>query len=678
MPNHAETGFSLTGKQGTDVKIVQMLLVFTAVYLIYLWSAPRTVVFEDDGLFIMSSYFNGISHPPGYPLYTLLGHLATLVPFGSVAFRVHALTGFFGAAACVVLYVIAVMLFNNRVFAVVAALCLGVSRAFWSQSIIAEVYTLNVLIYLILLWGAIYFVRNREASNRFLASMFFIYGLGLSNHWPLLILSTPSILAVLWPRIKDILRYTPKGLLFLILGLTPYAWMVLRSQMDPVISFYGPLHSWQEVWFMISRKGYSGVDHSITAGYIDKLKFCLFVFKETAWQTGPLTGPLALIGFVRQWRCWKPNLCAGLVLAYLGNTIILIFLLGFDYTPFNQDIFKVYPLIAYAALAVWITLGAREAAGYIKKKVPTSASQTVVNVILCFVVVVTGLLMNIPENYRAKDRLAESYAMTILQTLDRNAIFFTGGDLDTGTLGYLNLIEKVRPDVTLYNVRSLVFNTRLEDSMSLAFDSSYDTLSKFIESQKRPIYYLNSLPQLYGVRDYGLYRRIDKSMKKGQFMVVENRRIMAFYKSLLSVDNLFDAWENMVDHTFISDYCRIITHFHFYDHPQQHEAELLKTCRGYYGLISAVSVLLTKTRPPLKFISSLLDRAERLLQQAKDRQDYSIYLDLRGMLLEKQGKPEQAIKYFKLSIRKWPHDKNASNKHMQELRERLAKKAPDV
>ncbi|MEJ2762173.1 MAG: DUF2723 domain-containing protein [Gammaproteobacteria bacterium] len=57
-----------------------LLLVFTATFAVYCWSMPRTVVFEDDGLFIMASYFNGIAHPPGYPLFTLLGHLATFLP----------------------------------------------------------------------------------------------------------------------------------------------------------------------------------------------------------------------------------------------------------------------------------------------------------------------------------------------------------------------------------------------------------------------------------------------------------------------------------------------------------------------------------------------------------------------------------------------------------------------
>ena len=649
-----------------------MLIIFLAVFLVYLWSAPSTVVFEDDGLFILSSYFNGISHPPGYPLFTLLGHLATQIPLGSVASRVHALSGFLGATGCVVLYLIALMLFNNRVFAFAAALCLGISKTFWSQAIIAEVYTLNVLIYLILLWGAVYYVRNRDlTANGFLASMFFIYGLGLSNHWPLLILSTPSILAVLWPRIREIIRYIPKGLIFLILGLTPYVWMVLRSQMDPVISFYGPLNTWHEAWFVISRKGYSGVDQSITAGYIDKLMFCLFVLKETVWQTGPLTGPLALIGFIGQWRCWKPNVCAGLVLAYLGNTIILVFLLGFDYTSFYQDIFKVYPLVAYSVLALWVALGMRVAAEFIKKWVPTGASQNAVNITLCFLIVATGLFTNIPLNYRARDRLAEDYAMTILQTLDRNAVYFTGGDLDTGTMGYLNLIEKVRPDVTLFNVRSLVFNNRLEDPMHLDFDSSHDTLSKFIMSEKRPIYYSDSLPKLYGVRDYGLYHRIDKSMKEQQFMVVEDKRIMAFYKSLLSVDNLFDAWENMVVHTFMSDYCRIATHFHFYDHPHQHEADLLNSCRGYYGLISAAAVLLTYPDTQLEFISSLLEKAGRLQNQAKDRHDSAIYFDLMGQVFERKAEFQDASKYYNLSIQRWPHDRNPAYQHLQQLHDQL-------
>ena len=39
--------------------------------------APRSVALEDDALFVLSSYFLGVEHPPGYPLFTLIGHLFT-------------------------------------------------------------------------------------------------------------------------------------------------------------------------------------------------------------------------------------------------------------------------------------------------------------------------------------------------------------------------------------------------------------------------------------------------------------------------------------------------------------------------------------------------------------------------------------------------------------------------
>src|SRR5437667_10023555 len=60
-----------------------------ALVALYALTAPRTVALEDDGLFILSSYFLGVEHPPGYPLFTLIGHLLTHLPFGSVAYRVH-------------------------------------------------------------------------------------------------------------------------------------------------------------------------------------------------------------------------------------------------------------------------------------------------------------------------------------------------------------------------------------------------------------------------------------------------------------------------------------------------------------------------------------------------------------------------------------------------------------
>ena len=88
----------------SDRKFPHILTVVLVMLSVYLWSAPRTVVLEDDGFFILAAYFNGIAHPPGYPLYTVLGHFMTWLPFGSVAYRVHALSALFGALGCGVLW----------------------------------------------------------------------------------------------------------------------------------------------------------------------------------------------------------------------------------------------------------------------------------------------------------------------------------------------------------------------------------------------------------------------------------------------------------------------------------------------------------------------------------------------------------------------------------------------
>src|SRR5438874_12406384 len=76
---------------------LQAGIVAAALFVLYAASAPRSVALEDDGLFILSSYFFGIEHPPCYPLFTLIGYLFTYLPFRSVAYRVHLASAMFGA-----------------------------------------------------------------------------------------------------------------------------------------------------------------------------------------------------------------------------------------------------------------------------------------------------------------------------------------------------------------------------------------------------------------------------------------------------------------------------------------------------------------------------------------------------------------------------------------------------
>ena len=117
---------------------------------------------EDDGLFITAAYTAGVAHPPGYPLYVLLGWLGTHLPIGSIAWRVHALSGVMGALTCLCVAWLVLRRTGCRPAAYLAAAALAVSTHFWSQAIIADVYTTNTaLLFLtvVVAWEAV--MRSR-------------------------------------------------------------------------------------------------------------------------------------------------------------------------------------------------------------------------------------------------------------------------------------------------------------------------------------------------------------------------------------------------------------------------------------------------------------------------------------------------------------------------------------
>jgi len=84
-------------------------------------------------------------------------------------------------------------------------------------------------------------------------------------------------------------------------------------------------------------------------------------------------------------------------------------------------------------------------------------------------------------------------------------------------------------------------------------------------------------------------------------------------------------------------------------------------------LITAASVLLTATEPDVKFISSLLEKAELARNEAVDIQDYARFSHIKAIMLEKTGDADAALKYYKRSTNEWPDVKNPAYKRLLEL-----------
>ena len=135
--------------------------------VLYVLTMPRTVVLEDDGLFLMVGAHLGVAHPPGYPLYTLIVYLFTLLPFGSAAFLGHLSSATLGALACGCVYVCGRLIGASFIPALTGSLLFAASEHFWAQAIVTEVYNAQCAVLLRRLRTAIVW-RPTPSSHRYL------------------------------------------------------------------------------------------------------------------------------------------------------------------------------------------------------------------------------------------------------------------------------------------------------------------------------------------------------------------------------------------------------------------------------------------------------------------------------------------------------------------------------
>lgn len=151
------------------------------------------VTLTDSGALIVAANGLGVAHPPGFPVYTLLARLATLVPFGSVAARVNFASAIFAALAAGVLALVAAEAIGGAragsrarkthldaaaararggssaspaIAAVAAGLAFATSRTLWNYATVAEVYTLNILAMLVTLLIVLRWRRGSRSARR--------------------------------------------------------------------------------------------------------------------------------------------------------------------------------------------------------------------------------------------------------------------------------------------------------------------------------------------------------------------------------------------------------------------------------------------------------------------------------------------------------------------------------
>ncbi len=223
----------------------------------------------------------GIPHSPGYPLYTILTNLFVrllgVLPGlagTSVVWRVSFWSTVTSLLTLVFLYLIVRRLTRNRIFAFTSAAILGVSFIFWRGAIMAEVYSLNVLIFALTYWLAM--VWDADRRDRWLIVLGLVLGAGVVHHRTAFVLPPTIALWVLLRREKK-LDSRAKGLNF------PQRWkLVLRRwailvgfSLLPLLTYlylpwaaqyrvgqtwlYADTSDWNTFWFVVFTREWWGL-----------------------------------------------------------------------------------------------------------------------------------------------------------------------------------------------------------------------------------------------------------------------------------------------------------------------------------------------------------------------------------------------------------------------------------
>ncbi len=419
-------------------------LTFVAALAIYLLTLPPTVTGEDSGELIAAAYTLGIAHPPGYPLWCMLGHLFTWLPLGTVAWRVALMSAVLGAVTAAVVCLIVIKLTRNRWAGIAAGLALAFSAEFWSQSVIAEVYTLNAVLIALCVFILIVWEETRE--QRLLYVFAAVYGLGLCNHHTIHFLGPLFALFIMLVHGRPWRHWKSYGLMLLIaFGVwgVIHLYLPIRSRSNPAMDWGNP--ETLPGFLNVVLRGQYGpsaetMPHSLTR-LIEQtaIFFRVYCAQFTLWLAWlPLLGLYPL-----RKRGWKHfALIAGLFI-YVAAGIIWV--TNYDGDAQSIWVNSVFFIPCFMAASIFIGLALSWLAQrrfYALSLLPAAAALGI-----------TALVVPCAVHYSANDKsdyyFARDYAMALFASLDKDAYYFAAGDHTLFPLLYLQIVENVRPDVTI-------------------------------------------------------------------------------------------------------------------------------------------------------------------------------------------------------------------------------------
>jgi len=518
-------------------------------------------------------------------LWVILAHLASLVPFGSVAVRINFSSALFAALACAMLTLAVAELTITASYlatskrrkriaqesktpevsglvrllvmapALGAGLLMAVSRTLWSYATITEVYALNTLLILVISFLMLRWRRRivedsthiSTASNTgqgtmpirrhdtYLYVAALVFGLALGVHHVTVALTLPAIAVVVY-RTQGVRFFTSRRLVYAALIsigalFAVYAYLPFAASRSPVINWGHP-RSLQEIWWHITGRQYQvyiSFKPEIMGGQL--VEFCRMTLREFGFPWLPLSLILAFAGFVNAFKRDRTTFW------FLLTIIIadLAYALSYEIAE-DKD---AYYLPTFISIAIAAGIGVRwMIQRVVSKPAPVGKLSVAVSTVVLLVCAIT-LAANWPFNNRRQYLIAHDYVENLLSTIASNGLLLTLDWQVISPMFYTQELEQLRPDVKVVDInllrRSWYFDY-LKHAYPGLIERSREKIDIFVENLKK----WERDPGAFA-RSPALTQRISTAfLEMIQAMVTNESRVAPVYMTndLLSSDSV--------------------------------------------------------------------------------------------------------------------------------------------
>jgi uncharacterized membrane protein len=386
-------------------------VIFIAALFYYWRQICPTYYFWDSAELAAAIASGGIPHPPGFPLYLILAKIfCWLVPY-DIGFASGLFSAVAAAASIALFYLacqklLAGLFPSNKTKWVVSlggSVLLAMTTSMTAQATRAEVYSLNLLLFIL----AIYFLGdaiasrntddNRGAGKITLACLFL--GMGMANHHLTIILTLPA-LVYLAISMKFNYKIIAAGIAALIAPLGLYGYLAALAMKSPAMNWGNPANP-AGLIAVFTGKGFNASAKAFAVAHLfENYGFDLSLLYR---QLGPISAVLALVGIYSGWKANR-RLSLFLIICVAFNLLSTVFNEYYYYE--NADIHG-YLLISLICAVIFSLIGLLAIADKIQSKYLKYQTVAVLAIAVAIPTIANYGAADLSGNYSAK-KLAES------------------------------------------------------------------------------------------------------------------------------------------------------------------------------------------------------------------------------------------------------------------------------